>query len=167
MTSEQIETIRAERTERAQRKADRRIAWAESREKKAETAGKIAESLGSVIPFGQPILVGHHSERGHRRLIERIQVASRNESEHFEMAEKHRQKANNILKYQTRVAGDAERARQIEREKLDQVISVGSRVTDFIFGSGVVVKVNRKTYTIKFDSGGTYAREKTYCRLAA
>jgi hypothetical protein len=31
-----------------------------------------AQKLGSVIPFGQPILVGHHSEKGHRNLIKRI-----------------------------------------------------------------------------------------------
>ena len=30
------------------------------------------KSIGDVIPFGQPILVGHHSEKRHRRDIEKI-----------------------------------------------------------------------------------------------
>lgn len=34
-------------------------------------AHKRANDMLGVIPLGQPILVGHHSERGHRRLIEK------------------------------------------------------------------------------------------------
>lgn len=34
-------------------------------------AHKRANEMLSVIPLGQPILVGHHSERGHRRLLDK------------------------------------------------------------------------------------------------
>ena len=164
MTPEEIEAIRAQRTERAQRRAARRIAWAESREKKAEEAYQKSRELGSVIPFGQPILVGHHSERGHRALIGRIQSAATQSVEHDAMAKHHREKAENILKYGSRVAGDAERAREIMRAEQDKVITVGTRVYDFAFGAGVVMRVNRKTYTIQFDRGCRGPRDKTYCK---
>jgi hypothetical protein len=36
-----------------------------------------AHELASIIPFGQPILVGHHSERGHRNLIKKINTKKR------------------------------------------------------------------------------------------
>ncbi len=59
-----------ERAERLQERA---------RKKAGEAAARIgrAESIASQIPLGQPILVGHHSERRHRRDIERIQVGYR------------------------------------------------------------------------------------------
>ncbi|MGD9886187.1 MAG: DUF3560 domain-containing protein [Reyranella sp.] len=31
--------------------------------------------LAQQIPLGQPILIGHHSERGHRRHIAKIEAA--------------------------------------------------------------------------------------------
>ena len=36
-----------------------------------------SNKLASVVPFGQPILVGHHSERRHRRLLERVHAKTR------------------------------------------------------------------------------------------
>lgn len=36
-----------------------------------------AHKLGNMIPMGQPILVGHHSERGHRAHIKKIDNAMR------------------------------------------------------------------------------------------
>ena len=40
----------------------------------AEGAFKRERAIGSAIPMGQPILVGHHSEKRHRRDIERIRA---------------------------------------------------------------------------------------------
>ncbi len=39
----------------------------------AESCFKREHAIGSGIPMGQPILVGHHSEKRHRRDIERMQ----------------------------------------------------------------------------------------------
>lgn len=41
-------------------------------EKESTARHKTARSIGDHIPFGQPILVGHHSEGRHRRDIEKI-----------------------------------------------------------------------------------------------
>ena len=53
--------------ERRQARADRLRGWAASNEAKSEQRGKAADAILEHIPPGQPILVGHHSERRHRR----------------------------------------------------------------------------------------------------
>lgn len=164
-TLEVIEQIRAQRLERAKRKAARQLQWAESRERKANQAGEQAHRMAGVIPFGQPILVGHHSERRDRAYRDRIRQKYTQESEHQKMANYHKQKAENILRFGARVRGDAERERQAKREEMDKQVRVGSEVFDFCFKHGVVVRVNKKTYTITFDSGGTWARDKTYVKF--
>lgn len=45
-----------------------------------------ATSLSEMIPLGQPILVGHHSEKRHRRDIERIQSSMSRAVESGQMA---------------------------------------------------------------------------------
>lgn len=83
------------RRERLERKLEKREAWAESRDRQARTEfGKADLSEGkSGIPLGQPILIGHHSERRHRRAIERADNAMRRGVEAQDMAEHHRSKA--------------------------------------------------------------------------
>lgn len=63
-----------------------------------------------------------------------------------------------------RIVGDAEGKRQAERDANDKIIKVGSRVHDFAFGDGTVVRVHKKSYTVKYDKGFQYARDKTYVR---
>jgi uncharacterized protein DUF3560 len=58
--------------ERRLAKAERLREWAEKRETKAAAAFETADRMASVIPFGQPILVGHHSEGRDRRYRDRI-----------------------------------------------------------------------------------------------
>ena len=64
------EQKRAERIERMRARALDLRTEADGR---FETARKI----GDMIPFGQPILVGHHSERRHRRDLDRIDANMR------------------------------------------------------------------------------------------
>lgn len=68
-SSAEIETDRVARAEaRAERMADRSTASS------AAAAANFAEAraVQEMIPLGQPILVGHHSERRHRRDLEKI-----------------------------------------------------------------------------------------------
>lgn len=60
---------------RAERIADRQDALSAKAERKAEeSTGRYnaSSAIAQRIPFGQPILVGHHSERGHRADLDRI-----------------------------------------------------------------------------------------------
>lgn len=82
--------------ERRERRAARRRSWAEGREAKATAASDSAQETLSLIPPGQPILVGHHSERRHRRNLERADNNMRKASEHSQMARRHTEAADTI-----------------------------------------------------------------------
>ena len=52
--------------------------------------------MGSHIPFGQPILVGHHSARRARNTVRRINSAYDRSFESSQMADRHRSRAAGI-----------------------------------------------------------------------
>ena len=59
------------RKERQEARADRYRGLAEKANKQSKEAFKLSRSIVEHIPLGQPILVGHHSERAHRSLLDR------------------------------------------------------------------------------------------------
>ena len=79
------------RRERLEAKLEKRLEWAASRRRQEAAAFDRADlsEEKSGIPFGQPILVGHHSERRHRRAIERADNAMRRSVENADMAQHH------------------------------------------------------------------------------
>lgn len=82
--------------ERRERRAEQREEWALSRKRKAAAANAASHDATAGIPFGQPILVGHHSERRHRNAIERAQREASAMVEHGKMADRHEAAAKNI-----------------------------------------------------------------------
>jgi len=60
------------RRDRLERRQEQRQEWAHARQREGERRIDQAHQVGAMIPLGQPILVGHHSERRHRRDLERI-----------------------------------------------------------------------------------------------
>lgn len=84
------------RRERLERKLEKRAEWAASRDRKAAAGFKRAETIAHGIPMGQPILVGHHSERHHRKDLERMDAGMRAGVESSAMAEHHRSKADGL-----------------------------------------------------------------------
>lgn len=72
--------VEADRRERAERRTAALERKAERRRSEAEAAAATAErARESLPPLGQPIMIGHHSEGRHRRLIERFSRAADNE----------------------------------------------------------------------------------------
>ena len=65
------------RIERAEARAERFEVRAEKTETASTQAYQAAKRIGDFIPFGQPILVGHHSEGRHRRDIQKIDNSMR------------------------------------------------------------------------------------------
>ncbi|WP_247455405.1 DUF3560 domain-containing protein [Bradyrhizobium sp. 174] len=63
--------------DRAERRADRFEDYSEKRMADAERARKAVSEIADNIPFGQPILVGHHSEKHARRDKEKIDAGMR------------------------------------------------------------------------------------------
>ncbi len=58
--------------ERAEERSERFSEYSVSRTEDADHAQKAVTAIADAIPFGQPILIGHHSEGRHRKAIERI-----------------------------------------------------------------------------------------------
>jgi len=84
------------RRERLERRIEKRQQWAASAEAKAEREYKTSQSLVEGIPMGQPILVGHHSEKRHRRTLDRSWNALGRSVEQTRKAEMHESKAANL-----------------------------------------------------------------------
>jgi hypothetical protein len=64
--------------------------------RKAEAARRDSREATAGIPFGQPILAGHHSQRRHERALERADTKMRKAAEHSDMAARHAQAAKTI-----------------------------------------------------------------------
>ncbi|HRM75967.1 MAG TPA: DUF3560 domain-containing protein, partial [Paracoccus sp. (in: a-proteobacteria)] len=77
---------------------DRLEAAADRAETRANAAYKRADmsEASTGIPFGQPILVGHHSESRHRRAIERADNAMRKSVAEDKRARELRAKAASV-----------------------------------------------------------------------
>lgn len=82
--------------ERREAKVERLHEWADKREAKSEAAYSSAHAIIGNIPAGQPILVGHHSERRHRSDLARHDSYMTQSIEHSEKAEQMRSRAANI-----------------------------------------------------------------------
>ena len=84
------------RRERLENKVARRQEWAEKAAQRSTASFNHAHNLVKDIPLGQPILIGHHSERAHRRVIDRMGAAMDKGCELSNKAEMHESKAANL-----------------------------------------------------------------------
>lgn len=82
--------------DRREARADRLDGWADKRDDKATAGFEKAHALSDLIPFGQPILVGHHSEGRHRNHIDRINSTGQRALEDSRKADEMHSKAANI-----------------------------------------------------------------------
>lgn len=87
---------------------------------KASQHFRASHDIGSRIPFGQPILVGHHSERGHRRAIEKMHNQTRNAIEADSYARTLDSRADHVERSHAISASDSDAVDQY-REKLDRL----------------------------------------------
>ncbi len=84
------------RRERKEQRLTNREEWAQKREASARGAFDTAHAMGKAIPFGQPILVGHLSEKRDRNYRARIDATMTRGVTHARMAEHHYKKAQGI-----------------------------------------------------------------------
>jgi hypothetical protein len=84
---------------------------------KANDLYRASHDIGSRIPFGQPILVGHHSERGHRRAIDKMHNATAKAYGATQYAETLDRRADHVERRPTIQASDSDAVEQY-REKL-------------------------------------------------
>ncbi len=74
-------------------KLERYSELAEKNKERSEAAYASSKAIANMIPFGQPILVGHHSEARHRRDAKRIHNGF---AKSFELADKAEYYANKV-----------------------------------------------------------------------
>ncbi|EDF5515508.1 DUF3560 domain-containing protein [Salmonella enterica] len=106
--------------DRQEQRADRFSGYSEKRAGESEQTLAQVDALASVIPFGQPILVGHHSERRARRDAQRIENGMKRAVMLFERAEYWEDRAHaslRLAKYKERPDVRYRRIRTIEADK--------------------------------------------------
>jgi len=82
--------------EKQEAKRERYLELAEKNRERSEIRYQESKQLSGMIPFGQPILVGHHSEKGHRRHIDKIHNNMRKSIELGEKADYYEARAENM-----------------------------------------------------------------------
>lgn len=82
--------------EKRQKKIERYRDFAAKAKNEGARAADAAQQISSGIPMGQPILVGHHSEAGHRRDLEKMNNGFSKSRELESKAEYYENKANSV-----------------------------------------------------------------------
>lgn len=108
--------------EQVQSSIDRKIkkslryeGYAVNAETRAEERCKTADKIISMIPPGQPILIGHHSERRHRKDLKRIETNMLKSNEESKKAEYFSDKSHRLAR---------------AAEKLESRRFIGNRIND-------------------------------------
>ena len=150
-----IEEIRAFRLEKAEQKAEKYEEWASKRECKVNTQLNSHSEIRHDWAF--------ITQPGHIPMRAQMIKSDDRAYESLQVAEAFREKAHNLRK--VRVAGDAERKYQAQREANDLLIQKGSKITDIVFGEGTVISIHKKSYRIQWDkSGRTWSRDKIFVK---
>lgn len=84
------------RRERLEKKLEKRHEWAGKAAARSDSRFDAAHKISSQIPMGQPILVGHHSERHARKDAERIHNNLDKGVEEAKLADHHNSKARGL-----------------------------------------------------------------------
>lgn len=161
------EALRAYREDRQARYGARLLRRAEAAETRAQEArDRIKPHEREFLALGEPVKAGHHSERRHRKLIARADKSFMDAGAALAEAESLRRRAECLAP--VRVKGDAEKAREAERAAKAAEIGVGDRIKDPMYGEGIVMRANAKTFTVNYvDRGFTQTIDKSWATLLA
>ena len=119
------------RRERKENKIEQRREWAEKRAKKADQEYKTGKALGETIPLGQPILIGHHSEKSHRNAIKKLHGYADRALENDKMKEHHLSTAARIqTQLDTTIFSDDPDAIEQLQKKLARLEALRSRIKE-------------------------------------
>lgn len=132
-TQEQIQAYQ----DKQNRKLERYQELAEKNEVKANDLWDRSHKLGDMIPFGQPILIGHHSEGRHRRHLDKIQNTTRKAIETGKKSEYYQDKVKNVLNPRGISADDPEAIIKLNSE-IDELEKIRIHLkTTYEFKAGV------------------------------
>ena len=106
--------------QRAEERSERFSEYSESRTEDADRAQKAVAAIADNIPFGQPILIGHHSERRARRDAERIRDGMSRAVKMWDTAKYWTDRAKGALQHAKYKERPDVRARRIKGLEADQ-----------------------------------------------
>lgn len=115
--------------ERQNAKLERYQELAEKNKQRSTEAYNHSTAISERIPFGQPILIGHHSEKRHRRDIERIHNLMDKSIQEQEKAEYYNKKVENILN-PSAISSDNPEAINLLKEKLKDLEAKRERLKE-------------------------------------
>jgi len=105
--------------DRQEERAERFEEYSEKRAAESEQVLAAVDSLASAIPFGQPILVGHHSERSARKHARKIENGMRRAVNLFETSGYWERRAEASLRHATYKERPDVRWRRIKKIEAD------------------------------------------------
>lgn len=154
--------------ERAEQRAERYETFSANREADAERARAAVSSLASSIPLGQPILIGHHSEKHARRDAARIESGMRRAVTNWKLSQYWTDRAASALshaKYKELPAVRARRIksleadlRKVQRNKADADAILKAWATDSLTFEYALTLTNYKDHTSLCFPLATYPR---------
>lgn len=142
------EALREYRQARNARKAKTIRARSEKKLSQANELFDKEHKIAEFIPMGQPILIGHHSQRRHERDIERMHRLSDKACEALHDGERLKRYADR-LEAPARIAGDAQEMHEKHAEMIKNTVKIGDVVQACVYGNLPVVKINRKTLVVQ------------------
>jgi len=152
------EELREYRYQKARKRADRLEEWADKKLKKAK---QIEDSWPDCIHD-----IAFCTQPGHIPMRARINRQQEKVFQLREEAKKLQERAEGVMEYKTRVAGDAEAMRELQRKEQDAIIGVGTKIYAILYGrKGIVEKVFKKSYRIRFaDINHPVTMDKTFVK---
>jgi hypothetical protein len=115
--------------EKQARKLERYQELASRCKRESESVRASGDKIANMIPFGQPILIGHHSQRRHERDIERIHNSMRKSIELSEKSEYYQNKVDNLLNPRA-ISSDNPNAITLLEAKLDILLKKRESIKD-------------------------------------
>lgn len=135
------------RKERQEARAERYRQIAENADKRATAAFNASSAAVENIPLGQPILVGHHSEKAHRRALERSNGAMMRSVHESEKAAYYRQKAEAVENNDNIYIGDEDAV-----ERLTKKIAELTALQEQMKGANKVIRAKSLTDAEKIEA---------------
>lgn len=101
--------------DRAEERSGRFATYSDNAEQRAEAAIKASDNAVAGIPFGQPILVGHHSERRHRKAVEKARREADKMVEEVDRRDYWAYRAKSVLRHASRTFDQGVVMRRIKK----------------------------------------------------
>lgn len=106
--------------QKRQEKKERLLAAADKAREESDRLYNTYQKMSDVIPFGQPILVGHHSERGDRNYRSRVENTMRKSIELEDKAERLERRAKAIEENKAIFSDDPQAIEKLS-DKIDRL----------------------------------------------